>query len=255
MKSIVAVLVLTCLFSIFGWAGIPKDVLLYLPFEDMDGGTVKDFSTYANKCTIKGNPKVVTGKIGQGIEFNGSTDFIEVADSPSLATLEDQITMAAWIYPNALGGVGDVINKWGANNDGNAIHLEVNADGTLRMCLRQTPAVKVVDFTTPDTLKAKKWTYLTGVFDGKEGRIYFDGKKVASANGAGKIEIERKVFEIGGNTIDSRYVNGILDEVAIWNRALSDDEITQAMNGKLISAAVAPRGKLTVTWGDIKEGY
>lgn len=255
MKSIVAVLVLTCLCSIFGWAGIPKDVLLYLPFESIDGGTTKDFSTYANKCMINGNPKVVAGKLGQGFEFNGSTDFIEVADSASLATLEDQITMVAWIYLNALGGTGDVINKWGSNNDGNAIHLEVNADGTLRMCLRQTPAVKIVDFTTTEILKAKKWTYLTEVFDGKEGRIYFDGKKVASANGAGKIEVERKVFEIGGNTIDSRYVNGILDEVAIWNRALSDDEITQAMNGKLISAAVSPIGKLTVTWGGIKEGY
>ena len=61
------------------------------------------------------------------------------------------------------------------------------------------------------------------------------------------------MYEIGGNTIDSRYVNGILDEVVIWNRALSDDEITQAMEGKLISAAVAPRGKLTTTWGTIKE--
>lgn len=248
------VLVLTCIYSIFGWAAIEKDVLLYLPLESIDGETVKDFSKYANKCDVKGEPKVVAGKIGQGLQLNGSTDFIEVAESESLATLEDQITMAAWIYPNALSGTGDVINKWGGNDDGNAIHFEINANGTLRMCLRQTPAVKIVDFTTTEAIKAKKWTYLTEVFDGKEGRIYFDGKMVASANGAGKIEVERKVFEIGGNTIDSRYVNGILDEVVIWNRALSDDEITKAMEGKLINAALSPKGKLTVTWGSIRKG-
>ena len=97
MKSIVAVLIFACLSSMFGWAAIPKDVLLYLPFESIDGDTVKDFSKYANKCVIKGTPKVVAGKIGQGFEFNGSTDFIEVADSESLATLEDQITMVAYI--------------------------------------------------------------------------------------------------------------------------------------------------------------
>lgn len=252
MKSIVTILLLTCLFSAAGLAAVPKDVLLYLPLESIDSGSVKDFSQYDNECTIKGNPKVAAGKFGQGFEFNGSTDFIEVAESDSLATLADQITMVAWIYPNDLSGTGDVINKWGGNDDGNAIHFEVNSGGTLRMCLRQDPGTKIVDFTTTDAIKVKQWTHLTGVYDGSEGRVYFNGKMVASAKGGGKIEVERKVYEIGGNTVDSRYVNGILDEVAIFNRALSDDDIDKAMAGKLISAAVNPTGKLAATWGSIK---
>jgi hypothetical protein len=60
---------------------------------------------------------------------------------------------------------------------------------------------------------------------------------------------------IGRNTIDSRYVDGILDEVVIWNRTLSDDEIRKAMNGELVNAAVNTKGKLTATWGSIKKSY
>ena len=54
------------------------------------------------------------------------------------------------------------------------------------MCLREGPTT-IVDFTTTDTIELEQWTYLTGVYDGKEARIYFNGEQVASAPGTGKL--------------------------------------------------------------------
>ena len=49
-----------------------------------------------------------------------------------------------------------------------------------------------------------------------------------------------------------RYFNGFIDEVCIWNRALTPDEIQQSIDGTLISAAVTGKDKLAATWGQIK---
>ena len=49
-----------------------------------------------------------------------------------------------------------------------------------------------------------------------------------------------------------RWFNGMIDEVCIWNKALSPDEIKLAMEGSLADAAVSREGKLSTTWGQVK---
>lgn len=213
MKFVVTPLLLTCLFCMLGWAAIPPEVVLYLPLESIDEG---DLSMYANKCTVEGKPKAVAGKIGQGVKFDGSSDCIVVPDSESLATITDQITMAAWVYPTALTSLADIICKLGSGGEQCPIHFELRP-AKLRMCLREGPN-KIVDFITTNAIEEREWTYLTEVYDGKEARIYFNGKEVASASGTGEIKPEKTVCCIGADVPDKRYFFGILDEVVIWRK-------------------------------------
>ena len=87
---------------------------------------------------------------------------------------------------------------------------------------------------------------------------YVDGKKMGSANHKGEIvDVETSVI-IGDNNkggdVNFRF-NGVMDEVAIYNRDLSQDEINKKMAKGHLLAVADPDGKLSTTWGNIKFQY
>jgi hypothetical protein len=106
----------------------------------------------------------------------------------------------------------------------------------------------------------KQWCHLAGTFDGKQLNIYLDGKLSNTAAFAGKIGTPATYeFAIGalGHGQGAYNINGIIDEVAVFNVALSDNDIESIMTKGLEKAtgmtAVSPSGKLAITWGDIKQ--
>ena len=63
---------------------------------DIKGKTVKDVRG-KNDGTIDGAPKTVEGKLGEGLEFNGKNDYVEVKDNPSLNFGKGDFTMSVWV--------------------------------------------------------------------------------------------------------------------------------------------------------------
>ena len=101
----------TCLiFLLLGVIGLAADAELvgYWSFDEADGA--EDLSGNGNDGIIRGNPKVVDGKLGEALEFNGSTDYVEIPDAPSISEL-DALSMAAWIKPIKLGAWGSGCRK------------------------------------------------------------------------------------------------------------------------------------------------
>jgi hypothetical protein len=90
-------------------------------------------------------------------------------------------------------------------------------------------------------------------------RFYIDGVEVHSASKDGtaigvgpdvKIGVGNQSVSAGADSMD-RPFDGILDDVAIWNRGLTQAEILEVM-ATLVPSAVEPDGRLTTTWGAIK---
>ncbi|MBC8230776.1 LamG domain-containing protein, partial [bacterium] len=101
-------------------------------------------------------------------------------------------------------------------------------------------------------VKYGEWHYLAGTYDGKELKVFIDGKVDKAQNQAGDIVATTDPLRWSNDCCGGRMLEGILDELAILNRALDESEMTQMMAGILTALAVKPTGKLAVSWGSIK---
>jgi len=102
------------------------------------------------------------------------------------------------------------------------------------------------------------WHHLAGTFDDKDKNItiYVDGEEKRTTKLASSINYNQSILRISNTIYSGGAVNGLIDEVAIFNRALTADEVKTLMEKGLkkaiIGEAVAPSGKLSTTWARIK---
>ena len=106
-------------------------------------------------------------------------------------------------------------------------------------------------------LKDKEWNHVAFTFEGGgEVKLYLNGVKDVSAAHPDKavLDYNQSPLWIGRPDAEENFAwNGILDDVAIWNRALSEKEIQSVMNkGIQLLLAVDPINKLAVTWAEHK---
>lgn len=253
-KIAITVIILTQVFSI-SFAAMPSDLVLYMPFDKntIAGNEVKDISNYGNKGTIKGAPKVVAGHKGEALDFNGSSDTIEIVTSESLAKAAKQITLEAWVFTRK-DGTQDVISKWDNVMNG-IIHFEFQAGGIIRYCMRDKNDATIVNLLTPaGKLPMQEWAHVAETYDGKTARIYVNGNEVLSGAGAGDMRDNKDIkYWIGSMYATDRWFGGLIDEVRIWSKALTQDEVKKSIDGTLIGAGVEKHNKLTTTWGMLKE--
>ena len=80
------------------------------------------------------------------------------------------------------------------------------------------------------SLTANVWTHMAATYDGSTVRLFINGVQVASAAFSGSITSSTNPLRIGGNSIWGEYFQGMIDEVRIYNRALSQPEIQTDMN-------------------------
>jgi hypothetical protein len=92
-----------------------------------------------------------------------------------------------------------------------------------------------VSVAGPTQLALNTWTHLAITYDGSSQRLYINGVEVANRAQSGTIATSAEVLRIGGNSVWGEYFQGRIDEVRIYNRALSASQIQTDMN-----TAVAP---------------
>jgi hypothetical protein len=256
--------------AISGQAAPIEGLVLYLPFDEGEGDTAQDLSGKENHGALMGKPEWVAGKAGSALQFNGeeNSNYVEVPDHPSLNPASE-ITCAAWIYFDEFHPSCGIISKYiGAGNqrtynmhmghtDALSISANCSSDGVYKV------GVSTTTVTTPgDTLKAGEWQHVAMTFKATEFlRIYVNGELKVEADASATDSLFDNDapllvgtdFEIGGahGGTNPREFTGIIDEVAVFNRALSEDEIRTVMGG--VIASVESYGKLTITWGAIKE--
>jgi len=265
MKRWVTGLTIACLMlylHMFAQANTDPSMVLYFDFEDGQGDIVEDRSDYGNDGNIMGGPKWVEGKFGGGLEFDISS-LILVPDCDEFR-ITDEITLACWANFKTFapevweGNTYDfLVCRWNWANGDNRCYesylkshapgIAVSSDGT-DAGGTSVPAEEVVELET--------WYNIVGVFDGSEVRTYVNGEEAASEEYKGGIFAGEGPISIGDNDSGSAsnfHFIGVIDEVAVYNRALSQIEIRNKM--KSSHAAVEPEGKLATTWGEIRIQY
>lgn len=225
----------------------PESILGVWLFDDITGGTtVKDSYKTGKDGNIKGNPKLVGGKFGKALEFDGVSDFVDV---PVNLNECKEVTEVIWTYThklppgeryqiisNDIGSYGRILqirpaNYWIFNTEGQAI-----------------------TYAVVPTLNS--WEHLAATWSTKEVKFYINGKLVATGAGDTATYNDGTTINIGRNMSQKDYYDGVLDEVALFNAVLTEEDIKNiADNGlgkSLGIAAVAYAGKLTTAWANVK---
>ena len=198
-------------------------------YDELSGSTTADLSGNNNNGTFgSGITRTTQGKFGGALVFDGA-NFVTIPDAASL-NLTTGMTLEAWVYPTvALSGWKGVIIKEGtsqfsyflyANTDGNNQAVMVNIGGE-QIALGGSAA------------PVNTWTHLAGTYDGLTLRLYINGVEVAAQPRSGQIGIFSGPIRIGGNSALGEYFQGRIDEVRIYNRALTQTEVQADMNAPL----------------------
>ena len=114
----------------------------------------------------------------------------------------------------------------------------------------------VKDFISAQPIEEKTWSHAAATWDGKEAKIYVNGKEAKGSPiaGGGVIDVKAEPsLDIGyRRTSSSSYFQGFMDELFISNKVLKLKEIQTYLDGFDSLLAVNPKIKLTTAWGDIK---
>ena len=192
---------------------------------DEGSGSVADDSANGNNAGVQGASWTATARNGQALSFNGTNSYLQAGSSDILNVPGEQFTLAAWIRPAAWPADRSprLLQKSGT---GDQYRLVVEG-GSLKFSLGF-----VGEVTAPTLPAASAWTHLAGTYDGSTLRLYFNGTQVASSAGSGRLHSTVAPLYIGTLTElkPSTCFSGILDDVRIYDRALSAAQVTDVMN-------------------------
>jgi len=180
------------------------------------------------------------GEEGMALDFNGTTDRVNVGDIDSLDFgLSDSFTVMAKIKQGAWGGWDSVVSKFNSGGGGSAgwaLHSNfTNNQKKPRFYIKDANANETVA-TSDDAIDLGTWYHLAGVRDVAEDKIYIyvDGvEKDNTEDGSDSSLANTHSVRIAMNSGGYEVFEGIIDEVRIYNRALSASEIKDAANGTI----------------------
>jgi glucose/arabinose dehydrogenase len=208
--------------------GLPAGLVAAYSFENGAGQTVTDVSGNGNTGTVAGQATWGAGKYGGAFTFDGATR-ISVASSTSL-NLSAGMTLSAWIKPTvAQGGWRTIVQRqtdaWALNASTDGVALVPAGGGTIG------GSAHWIVGTAPSPVGS--WTHVALTYDGTTLRLYVNGVQVSSATVSGTIQSSSNPLWIGGNQPYGEYFTGLIDELQIYNRALTAAEVQSAMNTPL----------------------
>ena len=215
-----------------------------LDASDIEGETAKDISG-ENDGAITGGPETVEGKIGDAMKFDGVDDRVAITDE--FMEGFEAFTVEAWAMPVDF---PHDLKVFGGNKK---LALEIDpAEKKFRWAWRSVEGGWQEGIFSSTVAEANTWYHLVATYDGSTQRLYVNGVEEVNSPAGGTMNVNNEFMTIGsyGPTHPGVF-SGLIDEVRIYDRALSDDEIQK--NYKSTGVAVSPSvAKLALTWGAIK---
>ena len=220
-------------------------LILSLSFDEVaDDGTVMDSSQYGNHGTIAGSPALVDGKFGKALEFNGEDTWVEVPHHDSL-NVRTGVTVMVWIYTPRYDGPdgADWQGIIAKGNENRSYSLYTEVGGGIQL---STTGSQIRE-NSEKQFSLNEWQHVVAqVGDGLK-RYWINGKDAGSIPFdvllPGKVD---RASVLIGNTHDTdppenpdRHFLGLIDEVRLWNRVLSEPEIISQMQSGTTNSLVS----------------
>jgi hypothetical protein len=208
----------------------PEGLVAAYSFDEGSGTTAGDATGNGHTGAIAGATWSAAGMYGGALSFDGVNDWVTVADADDL-DLTTGMTLEAWVRPAALGSRWrTVVFKEGtplayslyAHERGAGPITEIQTGGVIRNA-RGTAA-----------LPLNAWSHLAATYDGAALRLYVGGALVRTVAVTGSMPATAGVLRLGGNDVWNEWFQGLIDEVRIYDRALSEAEIQQDLAAPIL---------------------
>ncbi len=219
----------------FTYTPLMSNTVAYWNMEEGSGTALSDHSGNNNRGTIYGSPVWNGGRSGNGLIFDGINDYTTIPSSGSLNINTNAVSISVWVrldyLPNDLpGSYGPIYDS---NTDCyvlyedrgvNELRFKVTTDKSA-----ERPGIPASYLTTGE------WLHIVGVYDGSRVRIYLNGQLRDSHNLSGTVKSGQQAA-IG--LASGCYFKGAIDELHIFNQALTTDEIQFLYTGQTPATSV-----------------
>lgn len=158
---------------------------------------------------VQGDVISANGRIGNGLSFNG--DSLVSLDGSTISFTPAALTISLWARPRVL-GTGYLVSRGGSY-----YFPQVQSNGTLTASLKLSSGLQVVSVSSAPLLNL--WSYYVLTYDGTAIKVYVNGQLWKSQVASGAIESSTQAIILGGS------LNGFIDELNVYPRALSPEEI------------------------------
>lgn len=194
-------------------------------FNEGSGTAALDASGQGNHGAVGAATWTAAGKFGGALTFNGSSARVSIPDAPSLQ-ITAALTLEAWVRPTTVTSAWrDVIFKGNDN-----YYLNATSPSSSRPAAGALFSGVHGEVYGTSALGANAWTHLATTYDGTSQRLYVNGALVSSRAQSGPISTSNNPLEIGGDHIYGLYFAGQIDEVRVYDTALSQAQVQTDMN-------------------------
>jgi hypothetical protein len=225
-----------------GGTGEPlPDPVAHWKFDEGYASTAHDESGNGNDGTITGASWSLNGKFGKALSFDGTDDRVGFSGFQFLAS--DKFSISKWVKFGALATEKPLVSQWGGSQNNVLVKTDDTNSDELKICVASslTDDCANYGYTTDANLSTDAWKHFGVVYDGTQGsnegklKLFIDGaQKTLSFSGTIPATIQASStdeLEIGGDADLATYANALIDEVKIFNSALSADQVKQDFNG------------------------
>lgn len=200
-------------------SGLNVDLESYYKL-DNSSGVVYDMIR-VNDGTNNGATRGVTGLINDAFSFDGINDYVSLGNIN-----EQQLTFNAWVKGWTATDDITIASKWiGTLADGNWI-LWYDG-GVVKLLVRESGSWQTLTATIPSS---SQWNMITWKYDGSTLSLIVNDGTPQTTSWSGSIASNTDIIELGRAEQNGWYWDGDIDEVGIWSRALSSEEIAQLYN-------------------------
>ena len=210
--------------------GLPSGLVGWWRFSEEEGNITYDSSVYSNDGTVFG-ATYVTSPMGQALSFDGVDDYVEIASVSSI--MPATLTVEAWIQPGKTGARQSIVSKWDGWVDA-SYSLELTADNKFLFYLHSGTQTQSITGTT--TVSVGTWYHVAGTYDGSKASLYVNRSCEAGPTTlAAPMTTSNVPLRIGASAAGSPSYpihspfKGLVDEVRIWNAALSSGQLDSAI--------------------------
>ena len=232
-----------------------EDILVYYSFDKLNGKTFTDDSGNGNDAELVGKGSVVDGQFKKGVRLNGG--LVQMDTNAFIVPTGEtgEITIEAWFYLNEHNAYDGIVS------------IEAVAAGCCEYRTMVNPSFNPfwdaghhVDKSLGNfTFELDEWYHYVLVADGKDGKVYVNGEFIGEQleNFALPAYKEAAIYIGAGESPGTHPVeDAIIDEVVIYSKALTEEEIQASMELSVPGVlAVEARDKLAVTWGELKTDF
>jgi len=223
-------------------------------FDEGSGTIANDASGNGHHGTLVGGPTWAGGKIGAALDFDGQDDLVELG---AFDVVGPEITLAGWMRPDTFaindGRVITKANEWGENDHWWMLStISSGAEIRLRFRLKTEGQNTTTLIASSGPLVTEEWQHAAATWDGSTMRLYLNAEEVGSVDKAGAAVATNPDISvaIGSQPSDAfapatpdhvnKFFDGLLDDVRLYNNALTAEQLQGIMEGEGYPFAFGP---------------